>query len=268
MTAGGTASDALVGAEPTREALLDVRNVSLRFAGVQALDDVSMSIIAGGTTAIIGPNGAGKTTLFNCITGLVRPSGEIVLGGIDISDASPHRRARSGLARTFQTPRLVDDKTLFENVMFGAMAHCPRPMARSSIGRSSSARARCDYVIERLGLSRERSTRASKLPHAIRRRVEVARAFASAPRLVLMDEPAAGLSVAEALELGVLCDELAAEDGCTVLLVEHSVDLVMRVAHTVVVLATGAVLCSGPPAAVRSHPDVIACYLGIEAASA
>lgn len=232
---------------------LQIREVGVSFDGVRALDGVTFSAATGQVTAVIGPNGAGKTTLLNCVSGLYRHDGDIVLGGASLSGLAPHRRARRGLARTFQTPALVDELPAVDNVMLGAAA-LARPEPENLL------RARAVELLGRLGAEGIRGLPAGSLSHGDRRRVEIARALLACPALLLLDEPAAGLDHDEAM--GLLTTVLEICETCV--LVEHDVELVMKLAGHVVVLDTGQVLTEGPPAQVARDPRVIDAYLGQE----
>ncbi|MDL4812674.1 ABC transporter ATP-binding protein [Actinomadura opuntiae] len=249
-------------------ALLEVERLSVYFRGVVALDEVTASVSAGGTTALIGPNGAGKTTLFNCVTGISQGTGRIAFGGRDISTMPPHRRSLLGMTRTFQTPALVDYLSVTDNVLIGAQSAGHRgiwsAVARPPAARRSlrAAHERALELLDALGLTRHRGAEVGALPHGIRRRVEIARALMASPSLLLLDEPAAGMDVSEALEMCRWLTGYAAEHDITLLLVEHSVGLVMRLAHTVLVLDAGRLIASGTPEEVREDPQVVAAYLG------
>ena len=233
---------------------LAVQEVTVRFGGLLALDGVTLEVPAGAVTGLIGPNGAGKTTLFDVITGLRRPErGRVLLDGADITTVAPHLRARKGMARTFQRLELFGSLTARENVQTAAEAR------RRRGGRSP--RDVADEMLERVGLSGEADTPADLLPVGHARLLEVARALATSPSVVLLDEPSAGLDGEETAALGRVLTALAA-DGLGVLLVEHDVDLVMRSCGMVVVLDAGAVIARGSPQAIRDDPAVQEAYLG------
>ena len=236
--------------------LLHVEGVEVRFGGLRALAGVSLAAAAGRVTGIIGPNGAGKTTLFDVITGLRAPAaGRVVLDGRDVTRARPHRRARLGLARTFQRLELFESLSVRDNVLVAAEIR-----RRWSGGREDPATT-ADDVLERTGLRAFAGRRADALPTGLARRVELARALATRPRLLLLDEPASGLDSGERAALGRLLVELAG-DGTAVVLVEHDVELVVQVCAEVHVLDFGRVIASGPPGQVRADPAVQAAYLG------
>jgi branched-chain amino acid transport system ATP-binding protein len=247
----------VVAAEP--RVGLAVRDVSVAFAGLKALDEATFDVPTQGVTALIGPNGAGKTTLLNVVSGLYRSSGEVLLDGEPMGTAQPDARCRRGITRTFQTPSLLDDHPAVDNVMLGGHAG-----ARPLRGRAAEQdlRDRSTALLDRFGIVHLASVRVGDLAHADRRRVETARALVSRPRVVLLDEPAAGLDEDEARDLL----RLAAELSDTCVLVEHNMSLVMSVARFVVVLAAGRVLATGTPAEVRDDPAVVEAYLGDEVA--
>jgi ABC-type branched-subunit amino acid transport system ATPase component len=248
--------------------ILEVRDLSVRFGGVRAVSRVSLAIQEGEILSIIGPNGAGKTTIFNVVTGLYRPTaGEVWLRGHPISGLPPHARARLGIARTFQNIRLFRELTVGENVRVGRYG-------RTRVGLASlllrtpgfrRERAETDRSVETLlasvGLRGRSGERARGLPYGDQKRVELARALAAEPSVLLLDEPAAGMSTGEADELMALIRCLR-DRGLAILLVEHHIRVVMGVSDRVAVLNHGELIAEGPPAAVRQDPAVIAAYLG------
>ncbi|HEX3467712.1 MAG TPA: branched-chain amino acid ABC transporter ATP-binding protein/permease [Candidatus Elarobacter sp.] len=235
---------------PSAEPLV-VAGVTKRFGGLVALDEVSFALRAGTLTSLIGPNGAGKTTLFNAICAIGRPgAGTIRIGGVDVAGARPHRIAALGVGRTFQGARLFDEMTVFENVVAG-MPRVPGPAARE----------RANAIVARMQLGSVRDALAKDLAFGDRRRVELARAVAGAPWLLLADEPAAGLNDAERRRL--YADLRALRDaGTTILLIEHDMRLVMAISERIIVLNFGRVIADGAPGQVRNDPAVIAAYLG------
>ena len=248
--------------------LLDVRGLGCRFGGLQAIADLDFAVREGEIKAIIGPNGAGKTTLFNMISGVIPPSaGQILLSGERIDRLPSFQRARLGLSRTFQNLQIFKDMTVLENVMVGChtQSHCGTVQAILRTSRSlSEERAIRDRSLEllaRLGLSERADEPASSLSFGESKLLEIARALAAAPRLLLLDEPAAGVSHNAAVRVGELIRELNS-DGLTVLLVEHNMGLVMDISHSILVLDHGRMIGEGPPAAVRNDPAVLAAYLG------
>jgi len=234
--------------------LLEVADVTVRFGGNLALDAADLTVAAGSVTGLIGPNGAGKTTMFNVITGL-QPvdAGRVSLDGVDITGARPFRRARAGIARTFQRLESFGSMTVRENVLVAA------EIRRLRGGPSPAAVT--DALLDRMALGDVADERTEELPTGRARLVEIARALATHPKLLLLDEPASGLSDAEGDQLAALLTELAAQ-GLGILLVEHDVPLVMRVCETVFVLDFGAILASGSAHEVQADRNVQAAYLG------
>jgi branched-chain amino acid transport system ATP-binding protein len=240
--------------EPT----LAVVGVSVRFGGVQALDDVHLEAAPGMVTGLIGPNGAGKTTLFNVITGLERPTrGRVVLDGRDVSGVSPYRRARLGMGRTFQRLEVFGSLTAYNNIL--AAAEFRKAWSRDK----NEPKLVAHEIVERVGLSAVAHRRVDAMPTGLARLVELGRALATRPRLLLLDEPGSGLNHEETEALGDLLLELVG-DGTAILLVEHDVDLVMRVCRQVNVLDFGRIIASGTPKDVQGDPAVQAAYLGAD----
>jgi branched-chain amino acid transport system ATP-binding protein len=254
--------------EATAAPLLDVRGLACRFGGLQAIADLDFTVRNGEIKAVIGPNGAGKTTLFNMISGVAAPSaGQILLSGEAIDRLPAFRRAQRGLGRTFQNLQIFKDMTVLENVMVGChtRSHCGTPQAilRTPRARTEEAaiRSRSQALLARLGLSERSGEPAASLSFGDSKLLEIARALAAAPRLLLLDEPAAGLSHDAALRVGELIRELN-RDGLTIVLVEHNMGLVMEISHSILVLDHGRRIAEGPPAMVRNDPAVLAAYLG------
>jgi len=246
----------------TTSTLLEIDHVSVRFGGLVAVDHASFSLQQGQVTALIGPNGAGKTTLFNVITGLTAPTGgRVLLDGQDVTGWPAHRRARAGIARTFQRLEVFGSLSVLDNVLTAA------ELRRGWDKDAPPARQVARDALHRVGLLRYADAMADAVPTGVARLMELARALALAPRLLLLDEPSSGLSLAEREDFADLLRELAAQDGVGVLLVEHDVDLVMNLCHAVHVLDFGQVICSGSPAVVQSDARVQQAYLGVAAAS-
>jgi len=232
--------------------------VSVRFGGIDAVADVSFAALAGHVTGVIGPNGAGKTTTFNVITGLQAPtSGRVVIDGHDVSRLPPHKRARLGVARTFQRLEVFGSLTAYENILAAAEFH------RSWSRERRAPREIAAEIIAQVGLGSVVDARVDSLPTGLARLVELGRALATRPRLLLLDEAGSGLSHSETEALGDLMLDLAAS-GMAILLVEHHMELVMRVSSRIYVLDFGRVIAEGSPAEIRTDPVVQAAYLGVE----
>jgi branched-chain amino acid transport system ATP-binding protein len=239
-------------------ALLDVQSVSVRFGGNVAVQDVDLSATAGRITGLIGPNGAGKTTLFNVITGLQNPTrGRVLIDGEDITGLPPFKRARKGLARTFQRLELFGALTVRENIQVAASI---RKRWGNSDEHPSETAAR---LLSRVGLEAMADVRASDLPTGQARLVELGRALATEPRILLLDEPASGQDESETEHFADLLRELAG-GGIGILLVEHDMQLVMNVCEYIHVLDFGRLMAAGTPTEIRNDPAVLAAYLGSE----
>jgi branched-chain amino acid transport system ATP-binding protein len=248
--------------------LLEIRNLSRAFGGVKAVDDVSFVVNAGRIHALIGPNGAGKTTLFNLVAGVVRPSaGHVLLRERYVTELSTAERAQAGLQRTFQNLQTFSELTALESVMVGAHSRSDTSFLKAlfnlpAIRRANAeARDRAEMLLQHVGLDAYRSSRPDAMPYGALKRLDIARALAAEPKLLLMDEPAAGLNPAETATMRDLIADIARQ-GVTVLLVEHDMKLVMSIAETIVVLDHGQKLAEGTPDEVRRSPEVIRAYLG------
>ena len=253
--------------------LLEISGLTRRYAGLVAVDSVDMQVMPGGVHAVIGPNGAGKTTLFNLVSGLVPPSsGLIRLAGQDVTGLSANRRAALGLARTFQNIRVFAAMTVLENALTGLHTRLttglPGVVLRLPGFRTEERRAvaRAREALDLVGLADKAGQRAQALSYGDQRRLEIARAMAPEPRLLLLDEPAAGMNPAETEALATLVRRLH-EFGTTVLLVEHDMGFVMDISDTVTVLNFGKLIYEGAPQAVRQEPSVIEAYLGQKVAA-
>ena len=247
--------------------VLELSGVSKRFGGLQALSEVSLSVSSGEVLGLIGPNGAGKSTLVSCITGVLRiDGGTIRFQDGDIQRLAPHRRARRGIARTFQKVRLADQLTVYENVAAGLASHWfAHANGWASVFRPLSApsiRQAVHRTLERVGLNDVAGRVVKSLPFGQRHFVEIARAIVSEPKLLLLDEPATGLTERERERLAALVKDIAAQ-GCAQMLVEHDLELVGRLCHRVTVINQGHHVFTGTPAAAQSEPEVISAYLGM-----
>ncbi len=252
-------------------ALLEVKDLSIHFGGVKALQNVSFSIDAGIVYAVIGPNGAGKTTLFNLITGIYTPTtGSIVLDGESIVGKSPDELARRGVARTFQNLQICMNMSAVENVMVGAHLRLDRNLFKACLRWPALRQRDRELHVEAaglmcfVGLDAFVNARADSMPYGALKRLEIARALAMKPRLIFLDEPAAGLNPRETIEVDALVRKVA-DSGVTVVLVEHDMKMVMNLSDRILVLDYGKKLTEGTGVEVRNNPDVIAAYLGAHA---
>jgi len=251
--------------------LLRVETLSKEFGGVHAIEDLSFAINPGTIHSIIGPNGAGKTTLFNLITGIYTPSaGRILFDDRDVAGLKPFELAALGMSRTFQNLQVFFNMSALENVMVGHHLHLDRGFLSAllrlprMVRGDRACRAHCAELMEFVGLKRYLDADASSMPYGALKRLEIARALAAKPKLLLLDEPAAGLNATESREIDEVIKNVAAT-GVTVVLVEHDMKMVMGISDHILALDYGRKLAEGTPAEVRANPDVVAAYLGAHA---
>ncbi len=251
--------------------MLEVKDLSIHFGGVKAVQNVTFSIDSGIVYSVIGPNGAGKTTLFNLITGVYKPTtGEIKLDGESIGGKSPNELATRGVARTFQNLQICMNMSAVENVMVGAHLRLDRNLIKAAMRfpalkrRDAELREEAAELMRFVGLDKYVETRADAMSYGALKRLEIARALAMKPRLIFLDEPAAGLNPKETIEVDHLVRKIA-ESGVTVVLVEHDMKMVMNLSDRILVLNYGKKLAEGTGEEIRNNPDVIAAYLGAHA---
>ncbi|WP_434515259.1 ABC transporter ATP-binding protein [Dechloromonas sp. ARDL1] len=251
--------------------MLEVKDLSIHFGGVKAVQNVSFNIDSGIVYSVIGPNGAGKTTLFNLITGVYKPTtGEIKLDGEAIHGKSPNQLAQRGVARTFQNLQICMNMSAVENVMVGAHLRLDRNLVKAALRfpglkkRDRELRNEAAQLMDFVGLGQYVETRADAMSYGALKRLEIARALAMKPRLIFLDEPAAGLNPKETIEVDHLVRKIA-DSGVTVVLVEHDMKMVMNLSDRILVLDYGKKLAEGTGEEIRKNPDVIAAYLGAHA---
>jgi branched-chain amino acid transport system ATP-binding protein len=248
-------------------ALLQVQNLSRRFGGVVAVDDVTLKVEDGEVLGLIGPNGAGKTTFFNLVTGYVEAShGEVTFRGNNITRLSASKRVRIGIARTFQTPQLFGGMSVRDNMLAGtysARLSLQMLAANSSKRRAAEhiAQERCDRLLALVDMQSVQNVKAAGLAYGLQRKLEIARALMTEPRLLILDEPAAGMLPSEAASLNAMIRTIQ-KHGCTVMVVEHNMRVVMNVSDRIAVMDFGKIIGQGSPSEIRANPDVVRAYLG------
>ena len=254
-----------------KDILLDVQHVTMRFGGITAVNDLSMRIPAGSITGLIGPNGAGKTTAFNVISGFYNPQeGEILFKDRSVKGFAPHKICKAGMARTFQNIRLFGSETALENVMVGCQVRRRSQWWMPLLGLPGARREENDIrekaraLIHRLALDAYVNEKASSLPYGAQRRLEIARALATSPDFLLLDEPAAGMNPQESTELMHFIRHIRDEFNLTILLIEHDMSLVMGICERIYVLEYGEIIAQGTPDEIKQNPEVIRAYLGGE----
>ncbi|MEL7639950.1 MAG: ABC transporter ATP-binding protein [Solidesulfovibrio sp.] len=260
---------------PNDAIILEARDLTMRFGGLLAVSDFSAAFPRGSITGLIGPNGAGKTTCFNMITGFYKPtSGQVVFGGQNVEGRPPHKLCRAGIARTFQNIRLFNNETVLENVMIGRHLRQKTNWLQTLVFTPASRRedkeirARCLELLDTVGLADLAGEKSSSLPYGAQRRLEIARALATEPKFLLLDEPAAGMNPQESEDLMGFIRTIRDAFGLTILLIEHDMKVVMGICERLYVLDYGQTIAVGPPEAIRSDPKVITAYLGEEQAHA
>jgi branched-chain amino acid transport system ATP-binding protein len=249
--------------------LLEVRGVTLRFRGVTALDAVSFEVADDELFAVIGPNGAGKTSIFNCLNQVYKPQdGSIRLGGVELIGKRPPETARLGVARTFQNVALFSNLNVVDNLMLGRHHVMKTGFLTGALWRGPARReeianrARCEEIIDFLELQPYRLSAAGVLPYGVQKRIELGRALAMDPKLLLLDEPVAGMNVEETEDMARYVLDIKARLGVAMILVEHDMHMVMDIADRVMVLDFGRIIATGPPEQVQADPEVIRAYLG------
>ena len=252
-----------------KENVLQMENVVMQFGGVRAIDGLSLEVNRGEIVALIGPNGAGKTTAFNCITGIYTPtSGSVKFDGRDLRGNAPDAITKLGIARTFQNIRLFSNLTVFDNVLIAehlrAKDNVFSATLRLNRKEEERMRAETEQLLQEQGLYAYKDDIASSLPYGLQRRLEIARALATKPELLLLDEPAAGMNPQETKELMDMIRWIRQEFGLTILLIEHDMSLVMGICERIYVLEYGEIIAQGTPDEIKKNPEVIRAYLGGE----
>lgn len=254
------------------EPILSVHDLSIHFGGLKAISELDFTIQPGAIHAIIGPNGAGKTTLFNLVTGVYAPTfGSVSFNGVPVTGKKPHELAAMGMSRTFQNLQIFFNMSALDNVMVGHHLHLNRALIPALlrfpavVRKDREAREHCRELMAFVGCGAYLDAETSAMPYGALKRLEIARALAAKPKLLLLDEPAAGLNATESREIDEVIQKVAAQ-GVTVVLVEHDMKMVMGISNHILVLDYGRKLTEGTPSEIAAHPEVIAAYLGTEAA--
>ncbi len=249
--------------------ILETHHLTKAFGGLTAVDDVSFGVRRDSISGLIGPNGAGKTTVFNLITGIYKvTAGQVVLDGKPIHNVEPHKIAQAGITRTFQNIRLFKRLSVYNNILTACHDLVDYSVADSTFRtrryreQEEQLKSEASRLMDVMGLTEWRDKQAVSLPYGVQRRLEIARALAVRPRLLLLDEPAAGMNPDETRQLMTLISRIRDEFGCTILVIEHRMDLIMGICENIVVLNFGRKLTVGPPRAIQSDPQVIQAYLG------
>ena len=251
-------------------AALDIKNLSLAFGGLKAVSDFSLSLPVGGLYGLIGPNGAGKTTVFNLLTGVYKPdTGSVTLGGTRIDGSKPSQIAKAGMARTFQNIRLFGELGVLDNVRTACGVRTKSGLFRTllrtpmHVAEERAITERCLELLDVLGITHRMDEQAKSLPYGDQRRLEIARALATEPKVLLLDEPVAGMNTQEKREMRGLIQSLREKFGVSILLIEHDMGLVMEICEKITVIDHGVTIASGSPKQIQDNPAVIEAYLGV-----
>lgn len=251
--------------------ILQLQNVEKRFGGITASNNITINVPEGSIYGIIGPNGAGKTTLFNMITGVYDcTEGTVLFEGEKINGLPTHEIAVRGIARTFQNIRLFGDLTVYDNLMTACQKNITYSLldgilrTKKCQAQERESRAFCDQLLAEVGLSDQRDQKANNLPYGMQRRLEIARALATCPKVILLDEPAAGMNEEESAKLSEFIREIRDKKDVTVVIIDHHMDVIMAICDQISVLNFGTLLAEGRPEEIQNNPDVISAYLGVD----